>query len=223
MHGADDARSEALRDRILRAVAGAEVAKVVALGDPSSPGSRPACCPRRAGLLDAHAAAGEDRLVVSASPIEIVGRLAEAIGLEGAVGTVSEIADGRYTGRLAGAFCYGPGKVEAVRTLAAQRGYDLAACSAYSDSVSDLPFLELVGNPVAVNPDAELRDDRARARLARRRGGPEAPDAPAPARPPLTDGGDRPQSPRTRSSTAATWSGASSCRKWPAPVIVTCS
>ena len=164
LKGADDARSEALRDRILHAVTGAEVATVVALGDRFIPRLAGSVLPEAQGLLAAHAAAGEDRLVVSASPIEIVGRLAREMGLEGAVGTVSEIEDGRYTGRLSGAFCYGPGKVEAVRTLAAERGYDLALCSAYSDSVSDLPFLEMVGTAVAVNPDTELRQ------VARERG-----------------------------------------------------
>lgn len=83
--------------------------------------------------------------------------LADALGLEGAVGTRSEIADGRYTGRLAGPFCYREGKVAEIARLAAERGYDLAGSTAYSDSISDLPFLTAVGNPVAINPDKELR------------------------------------------------------------------
>ena len=157
LRGADDARSEALRDRILRAVAGAEVDTVVALGDDFIPQLAASVLPEARRLLATHADRGEDRFVVSASPIEIVARLAESIGLEGGIGTVSEVSGGRYTGRLAGEFCYGPGKVAAVRTVAAERGYDLAASYAYSDSISDLPFLELVGHPVAVNPDAELR------------------------------------------------------------------
>jgi HAD superfamily hydrolase (TIGR01490 family) len=107
--------------------------------------------------LDRHAAAGRDRVIVSASPQEVVEVIAVALGLEGAVGTRGEIVDGRYTGGLAAPFCYGPNKPVEVRRLADERGYDLARSSAYSDSVSDLPFLECVGEAVAMNPDEELR------------------------------------------------------------------
>ena len=72
----------------------------------------------------------------------------------------------RGTGRLAGPFCYGPGKVDAIHELARWEGLDLAQCYAYSDSASDLPMLEAVGHPVAVNPDSRLE------RLALRRGWP---------------------------------------------------
>lgn len=155
--GATDEGSAALRERILRAVAGHPAQDVIALGDSFLPRIAASVLPEARRLLDQHAAAGEDRVVVSASPIEIVGRLADSLGLEGAVGTRSEIVGGCYTGRLEGAFCYGPGKVTEVRRLAAERGYDLALCTAYSDSVSDLPFLEAVGTAVAVNPEKHLR------------------------------------------------------------------
>jgi HAD superfamily hydrolase (TIGR01490 family) len=155
--GASDQRSAALRERILQAVAGSRVEDVVALGDDFIPKLAASVLPEAQRLLDQHAQAGDDRIVVSASPIEIVGRLADVLGLEGAVGTRSEIVDGCYTGRLDGAFCYGPGKVAEVQRLAAERGYDLARCTAYSDSVSDLPFLECVGTAVAVNPEKHLR------------------------------------------------------------------
>ncbi|MGZ4702953.1 MAG: HAD family hydrolase, partial [Ilumatobacteraceae bacterium] len=68
----------------------------------------------------------------------------------------SDIVDGIYTGDLAGPFCYGPGKVDAITELAKWENYDLGQCYAYSDSASDLPMLEAVGHPVAVNPDAKL-------------------------------------------------------------------
>lgn len=155
--GASDERSAALRERILKAVAGHPAADVIALGDAFIPKLAASVLPEAQRLLDQHAQAGHDRIVVSASPIEIVGRIAAEIGLEGAVGTRSEIVDGRYTGRLEGAFCYGEGKVVEVQRLAAERGYDLAQCTAYSDSVSDLPFLEAVGTAVAVNPEKHLR------------------------------------------------------------------
>ena len=93
---------------------------------------------------------------------EIVEELARELGFDGAIGSTCEIVDGVYTGRsLRGA--HGEGKAAAVRELAAQKGFDLAASTAYSDSHTDLPFLEAVGHPVAVNPDRELRriaDDR---------------------------------------------------------------
>ena len=155
--GASDERSAALRERILRAVAGHPAADVVALGDRFIPKVAASVLPEARRLLDQHAQAGEDRVVVSASPIEVVSRIADEIGLEGAVGTRAEIVVGCYTGRLEGAFCYGEGKVVEVQRLAAERGYDLARCTAYSDSVSDVPFLEAVGNPVAVNPEKHLR------------------------------------------------------------------
>lgn len=155
--GASDERSAALRERILRAVAGHPAADVVALGDRFIPKLAASVLPEARAALDRHAAAGEDRVIVSASPVEIVSAIADALRLEGAVGTRSEIVGGRYTGRLAGPFCYREGKVAEVERLAAARGYDLSRSTAYSDSISDLPFLGAVGNPVAINPDKELR------------------------------------------------------------------
>ncbi len=158
VRGSTDESSHGLRERILRAVAGHPSADVIALGDRFIPQLAASVLPESARLLADHAAAGHDRIVVSASPIEIVSRLADRLGLEGAVGTRAEVdEEGRYTGRLAGAFCYREGKVTELRHLAETRGYDLRACYAYSDSISDLPFLRAVGHPVAVNPDRELR------------------------------------------------------------------
>lgn len=158
VHGASDARAAAVRDRILRAVAGQPVDDVVGLSESFIPSVVAKVQPEAQALLDDHARRGHDRVVVSATSQEIVGRLAGELGIEHGAGTVSEVHDGRYTGRLAGPFCYGQGKADVVRTLAAERGYDLAACAAYSDSVSDLPMLELVGHPVAVNPEPALRE-----------------------------------------------------------------
>jgi HAD superfamily hydrolase (TIGR01490 family) len=157
LHGATDEASAALRERILRAVAGHPAADVVALGETFIPRLARRVLPEARAALDLHAARGEDRVIVSASPIEIVSAIADALGLEGAVGTRSEIVDGRYTGRLEGPFCYREGKVAEVRRLAAERGYDLSRSTAYSDSISDLPFLQAVGNPVAINADKALR------------------------------------------------------------------
>src|SRR6185312_980140 len=77
--------------------------------------------------------------------------------LDGAVGTRSEVIDGRYTGQPGGPFIYGEGKVAAMEQLAADHGLSLGHSTAYSDSISDLPMLRAVGHPVAVNPDRALR------------------------------------------------------------------
>jgi HAD superfamily hydrolase (TIGR01490 family) len=116
-------------------------------------------------LVARHRERGERVYIVSAGLQEIVDALAEELGFDGALGSVCEVVDGRYTGRSLRA-CHGPGKAEAVRELAAAEGVDLARSTAYSDSHTDLPFLEAAGNPVAVNPDRELR------RIARDRGWP---------------------------------------------------
>ena len=118
-----------------------------------------------ARVIEHHTALGDQTWLVTAAPQELAEVIAEGLGMTGALGTRSEIDDaGYYTGQLAGALLHGPEKAKAVEALAAERGLDLADCSAYSDSRNDLPLLELVGHPNAVNPDPELR------RIARTRG-----------------------------------------------------
>ncbi len=159
LKGATDERSEQVRDRILRAVAGHKASEVEALGQHFIDDLVASIKPAMTDVLDMHGELGHDRIVISASPTEIVARLAQEAGLEDGVGTTAaRDASGVYTGELAGPFCYKQGKVEVMQALAAERGYDLAACYAYSDSASDLPMLEAVGYPVVVNPEPELRD-----------------------------------------------------------------
>ncbi len=121
--------------------------------------------PEAVELARAHQAHAEPVYIVSSTLQEIVDALAADLRLDGAVGMVCEVADGAYTGR-AERVCHGADKAAAVRELAAQAGLDLGASTAYSDSASDLPFLEAVGYPVAVNPDRHL------ARIAAERGWP---------------------------------------------------
>ncbi|MDX6258500.1 MAG: hypothetical protein QOH84_188 [Kribbellaceae bacterium] len=83
--------------------------------------------------------------------------MARRLGLTGALGTIAETRDGVCTGRLGGDILHGPAEAEAVRAPAAHEGLHLADCAAYSDSVNDLPMLELVGNPCAIHPDSRLR------------------------------------------------------------------
>jgi HAD superfamily hydrolase (TIGR01490 family) len=159
LKGATDERSEQVRDRILRAVSGHKASDVEALGDYFIADLVDSIKPAMAEVLDRHGAMGHDRIVISASPTEIVARLAHEAGLEDGVGTTAtRDADGVYTGELTGPFCYKQGKVEVMAALAAERGYDLADCYAYTDSASDMPMLEAVGHPVAVNPEPELRE-----------------------------------------------------------------
>jgi HAD superfamily hydrolase (TIGR01490 family) len=107
-------------------------------------------------LVEQHRERGEPVYIVSASLQEIVEGIAEELGFDGALGTVCEVRDGTYTGKALRAL-HAENKAECVRELADSHGFDLAECTAYSDSHTDLPFLEVVGKPVAVNPDRELR------------------------------------------------------------------
>jgi HAD superfamily hydrolase (TIGR01490 family) len=108
-------------------------------------------------LVARHRERGEPVYLVSATLQEIVEELARELGFDGAIGSVCEIESGVYTGRSLRA-AHGDGKAAAVRELAEREGLDLAASTAYSDSHTDLPFLEVVGKPVAVNPDRRLRE-----------------------------------------------------------------
>lgn len=112
--------------------------------------------PDTVGLAQEHIAKGHEVWLVSATPVEIGTVMAKHLGLTGALGTVVESVDGVYTGRLVGHTLHAERKAEAARGLAATASADLADCWAYSDSRNDIPLLELVGNPVVVNPDAEL-------------------------------------------------------------------
>jgi HAD superfamily hydrolase (TIGR01490 family) len=156
-HGATDDKVDRVRDRILGAVAGVRQADLVALNGELIPKLLSRVRPEASRLVEMHRRAGRDTYIVSASPVELVEPLAAAIGMTGGIGTVSAVdADGVYTGELAGPFVYGPGKVTAIREIADWEGYDMALSYAYSDSASDLPMLEAVGHPVAVNPDSAL-------------------------------------------------------------------
>lgn len=113
--------------------------------------------PGTLALAQGHIDAGQQVWLVTATPVELATLFARRLGLTGALGTVSEVRDGIYTGRLAGPPLHGLAKAEAIRALAAREGFDLAECSAYSDSSNDIPMLSAVGYPVAVNPDPSLR------------------------------------------------------------------
>ncbi len=117
----------------------------------------PRVYPQMLAEVYAHQDAGRPTFIVSAAGHDVVEALAAVLGMEGGIGTRYEVdAEGEFTGRLDGPFVYGPGKVEAMEMFAAAHEIDLTASYAYSDSLSDLPMLRAVGNPVAVNPDPPL-------------------------------------------------------------------
>ena len=145
-------------DAALGFVAGHEVDEVVRLGEEIFQETIiNKLYPGTLALAQQHLDSGQRVYLVSAAPVELARIIARNVGLTGALGTVSEIENGRYTGKLVGSPLHGPAKAEAVRALAAREDLDLARCSAYSDSANDIPMLSLVGHPVAVNPDGGLR------------------------------------------------------------------
>jgi HAD superfamily hydrolase (TIGR01490 family) len=148
---------EAAREAALAFVADHQVADIIALGeeiyddtmaDRIWEGTRK--------LTQRHLSAGQRVWLVTATPVELANILARRLGLTGALGTVAESVDGVYTGRLVGGLLHGEAKAAAVQALARREGLDLSRSSAYSDSVNDLPMLELVGHPNVVNPDLQL-------------------------------------------------------------------
>ena len=108
-------------------------------------------------LAHSHRASGHQVWLVSAGPIELAQVIATKLGLTGAIATVSEIVDGKYTGVLKNPPMHGPEKAQAVMNLAKAQKINLAKSFAYSDSSNDIPLLTSVGNPTAVNPDPQLR------------------------------------------------------------------
>jgi HAD superfamily hydrolase (TIGR01490 family) len=111
-----------------------------------------------------HRAEGHVCVILSSSSRYVTEPLAAELALDGVLCTRLEVADGRFTGRVTPPVCYGAGKVEWAERFAAERGVDLDASWFYTDSYSDLPMLERVGQKVVVNPDPRLR------RFARRAG-----------------------------------------------------
>lgn len=145
-------------DAALSFVAGHSVDEVVSLGDEIfDERIEEKLYAQTIALTRTHLSAGQRVWLVSAAPVEMASLIARKLELTGALGTISEIVDGKYTGKLAGAPLHGPAKAEAVRALADRENLDLALCAAYSDSSNDIPMLSLVGQPVAINPDAALR------------------------------------------------------------------
>jgi HAD superfamily hydrolase (TIGR01490 family) len=107
-------------------------------------------------LIEEHSLAGREVIIVSTSGSEVVGPIGELLGADRVIATRLEVVDGKYTGNI-DYYAYAEEKARAIRELAETDGLDLTQCYAYSDSITDVPMLEAVGHPFAVNPDKELR------------------------------------------------------------------
>lgn len=154
---ADAAATERLRAALSRMVRGWDVATVTAIVEQTlADAIAPTVYAEAVTLMDDHHSRGHDVVIASASGTDVVQPIADLLGADHVVATRMEVLDGRYTGALE-FYAYGQDKADAVRALAAARGYDLEASFAYSDSVTDLPLLEAVGHPTVVNPDRALR------------------------------------------------------------------
>jgi HAD superfamily hydrolase (TIGR01490 family) len=157
LRGTTDERTADVLKVARELITGVEAKTVERMGPEVLAAVLPRIYPQMLDEVHAHQDAGRAAFIVSAAGNDVVESLAGVLGFEGGIGTRYEVdAEGRFTGRLDGPFVYGKGKVEAMRTFASQHGIDLGASYAYSDSLSDLPMLRAVGNPVAVNPDPPL-------------------------------------------------------------------
>ena len=155
--GADEDQMDKMRDYMTKMCTGWDVAQVQAIVDETLHELiDPIVYAEAVELIESHHAAGRDVIIVSSSGAEMVEPIAEMLGADHAVGTRMTVVDGLYTGEIE-YYAYGPAKAEAVLELALKHGYDLASSFAYSDSITDVPMLEAVGHPTAVNPDKALR------------------------------------------------------------------
>lgn len=157
MNGADHEQLERMRAYLSEMVTGWDVDQVRGVvAETLHDLIDPMVFAEAAELIEQHQALGHDVVIVSTSGTEVVEPIGEMLGADHVIATRMVVEDGRYTGGI-DYYAYGPTKAEAVRDLAASRGYDLASSFAYSDSFTDLPMLEAVGHPHAVNPDKALR------------------------------------------------------------------
>ena len=165
LRGASDEATQKLMREVSEVFRGTSARQLARLTPEVLVGLLPRIYPEMLEEVYGHQDAGRPTFIVSAAGDELVQILARILYMDGGIGTAYEVGeDGLLTGRLGGAFMYGKGKVAAMRDFAAEHDIDLEASYAYSDSASDLPMLDAVGNPVVVNPDEPL------AKIARERG-----------------------------------------------------
>ena len=112
--------------------------------------------PRAAELVREHEERGHVVAIVSGATKFVVRPLAERLGVHHFLYTRLEVEDGRFTGRVVEPICFEEGKIYWIQHFIERHGIDLARSFFYTDSITDLPLLDLVGHPVAVNPDPFL-------------------------------------------------------------------
>jgi len=155
--GADHDQMEKMRAFMSQLCAGWDVATVKDIvADTLHNVVDPIVYDEAVSLIEEHHLAGRDVIIVSTSGSEVVAPIGEMLGADRVIATRMEVVDGKYTGGI-DYYAYSEAKAAAILELAAHDGYDLTRCYAYSDSVTDVPMLEVVGHPHAVNPDKELR------------------------------------------------------------------
>jgi len=150
-------RVKSTRERAQSLVAGHSVTAFERVGESAWRRSiAPKVFPDVQKILTDHGAQGHEVWLLTASPQALAAIMARDLRLAGAIGTTLEIKDGVFTGEIEGEMLHGPLKAQAAITHARERNVDLAHCYAYTDSIADLPLLEAVGHPTAVNPDSAL-------------------------------------------------------------------
>ena len=162
LKGASDAAVNVLLERVLAGIRGQPVRDLQRMIPDMLAGVLPRVYPQMLDVVREHQDAGRPCYIATAASQPAAEVLAAALMMDGAMGTCWEIRDGVYTGRLDGPFAYGEGKAQRLQEFAGDRGIDLSQSWAYTDAASDLPMLEAVGHPVAVNPDAGLAEVAAR-------------------------------------------------------------
>ena len=155
--GQSSEQMDATRDQLASLVAGWSVEQVRTIASETMHNVvTPAIYAEARELIAFHRNAGHDVIIISASASHLVDLIAEELGIDQVVATELEVEDGRFTGEIL-FYCKGDAKAQAITDLAAENNYDLSVSYAYSDSATDIPMLQAVGNPIAVNPDRAMK------------------------------------------------------------------
>jgi HAD superfamily hydrolase (TIGR01490 family) len=155
--GADARQTTRLRDALAETITGWDAAKVRQIvGETVKQLIDPVVYEEALTLIRRHQANGRDVVIVSASGAEVVAPIAELLGTTDYIASRMEVLNGVFTGKIS-LYAFGPHKADAIRAMAAERGYNLERCYAYSDSITDAPMLDAVGYGFAVNPNPAMR------------------------------------------------------------------
>jgi len=144
---------------VLQFIAGKTPAELVSLQEQfMSENIKQMMLEKSASLLQKHRSAGDYLLIITATNDFITAPIAKALGVDALLASTAEIIDGRYTGQPYGTPCYHEGKVIRLKHWLANKQFDLSTAFFYSDSHNDIPLLNAVGKPCAVDPDDRLRE-----------------------------------------------------------------